>query len=242
MPAGVIKIFDVVDLKGPVSIAVDLRKSPLDELPPLGIQLAPDGHEELVDVEGPVVVRIEDIENQWHVLLVNAHLEVLADLGELVKRDALGAIVIHDGEELLQADDTAGPAGLDLVPEELDKLLRLGGGIRGPQGELRSLLALHMTSPVRVLGAPLIEEDGGELLVVKGPVSVAVIEIEDVLALLNEYLLHRFLYLFFDDDANLLYSAIELVEGHLALVMYIEELECLGHEAVLALVGRALLG
>jgi hypothetical protein len=47
--------------------------------------------------------------------------------------------------------------------------------------------------------------------------------------------------LLLDDDSNLLDSAVELVEGDLALVVDVEELEALSQESLLTLVGRALL-
>lgn len=48
-------------------------------------------------------------------------------------------------------------------------------------------------------------------------------------------------YLLFNDDSNLLNSAIELIEGDFSLVVDIEELEALGQESFLTLVGWALL-
>jgi hypothetical protein len=49
-------------------------------------------------------------------------------------------------------------------------------------------------------------------------------------------------YLFIDNDAYLFHCSEELIKCDLALVVDIEELERLGHKAVLSLVGRALLG
>ena len=48
-------------------------------------------------------------------------------------------------------------------------------------------------------------------------------------------------YLLADDDSYLLYGAVELLEGHLSLVVDVEELEALGQESLFPLVGRTLL-
>ena len=112
-----ISLFDIFDLYEPAAVPVKHRERFLYEYPPVFIELSPDGHEELVNVECAVVVGVEQVEDERHVLLVDAHAEVLASLRELKQRDTLAAIVVHDREELLQADDTSDATGFNLVTE-----------------------------------------------------------------------------------------------------------------------------
>jgi hypothetical protein len=131
MAPRVVEVLDVVDLKKTIAVSIDLVKSSLNELPSIVVELSPDGHKELINVQSAVVVGIKDIKNERHVLLIDADFEVLAHLGELVLRNALRAVVIHDGEELLKAHNAASAPGLDLVPEQVDELLWVRRSIRG---------------------------------------------------------------------------------------------------------------
>jgi len=117
MPCGTVSLLDIFDLNEPAAIPVKHGECLLYERPPVLVELAPDGHEELVDIERAVVVGVEQVEDERHVLLVDAHAEVLARLRELKQRDTLTSVVVHDREELLQADDTSDATGFDLVTE-----------------------------------------------------------------------------------------------------------------------------
>ena len=125
VPLSTVPLLNVLDLDDPVRVLVDLLERLLDETPPVVVHLAPDSEHELVDVERPVVVRVEHVEYERHVLVVDAHFEVLAGLRELVQGDVLAPVVVHYREELLEAHDSTDAPRLNLVSEEPDELVRV---------------------------------------------------------------------------------------------------------------------
>ena len=119
-----IRIFDIVDVEEAGPILVNLSESLLNKSQALVVQLAPNGHQELINVQSAVSVRVERIEECGNVLLGNASFEIATSLGKLLLRERLGAIVVHDLEQALNAYDASGASRLDLVSEEPNQSFR----------------------------------------------------------------------------------------------------------------------
>ena len=114
----IVDVLDVVNIQEATAVLVNLSEGLLNECLPEVVKLSPDSIEELIDVEGAISVGVEDVEEHRHVLVTDAHLEVSTRLGELRQRDALAVVVVHDEEQLLQANDAPSPSSLDLVSEQ----------------------------------------------------------------------------------------------------------------------------
>ena len=178
-----IRIFDVVDVEEAGPILVNLSESLLHECQALVVQLATNCHQELIDVQSAVPVRVERIEERGNILLGNASLEIAASLGELLLRERLGAIVIHDLEQALNAYDASGASRLDLVSEEPNQsfganVARLARAIALNCGLLLAVFS-HGLRRGLLLRAVSTLKNCGELFVVDSTVSAAVIVVED---------------------------------------------------------------
>ena len=91
----VVRIFDVLDVKVAGSVLVDLCKCLFDKFKSHIAQLASYGHQELVNVQSSIMVRIKGREQSWNVLLRDTCLEVAARLCKLLLRQCFRAIIIH---------------------------------------------------------------------------------------------------------------------------------------------------
>ena len=113
-----VRIFDVVDVEEARPVLVNLSESLLNQGQALVVQLAANGHQELIYVQSAISVRVERIEKCGNVLLGNASFEIATSFGELLLGERLGAIVVHDLEQALNAHNASGASRLDLVSEE----------------------------------------------------------------------------------------------------------------------------
>ena len=145
--SGIVEVLDIVYLKVSIAVSVNFMESSLNQLPSVVVELSSNGHKELVNIESAVVIGIKDVKNERHILLVDANFEVFANFRKLILRNALRAIIVHNGKELLKAYNTPSASGLDLISEKLDELLRVRCSISGPHRYLGSLsLTLSVTT------------------------------------------------------------------------------------------------
>ena len=137
--------------------------------------------QELVKVNGAVAIRVKGREERRNILLGDAHAEVLAGLDELGQRESVRSIVVHDGEESLQADDASGATSLQLVSEQCQQVVwRIFAGSQ-IRSQLAGLLGNVRISRALVDLQLVLEEGRGELLVVELAIAVLVDHVEDVL-------------------------------------------------------------
>lgn len=178
-----IRIFDVVDVEEAGPILVNLSESLLHECQALVVQLATNGHQELIDVQSAVPVRVERIEERGNILLGNASLEIAASLGELLLRERLGAIVVHDLEQALNAYYASGASRLDLVSEKPNQSFRANVARLARAIALNCSLLLavfsHGLSRGLLLRAISTLKNCRKLFVVDSSVSAAVVVVED---------------------------------------------------------------
>ena len=135
---------------------------------------------EFAEMQSTVTVFIKLLEENRHVLFADADAEVSRRLDELGQRQRLAAIIIHDGEEALEADHAAGSSSLQLVTEQLEQSFGRVFSCGHVGSELTALLL-----DVGILGFTahlefILEEAGGELLVVELAVAVLIARLEDV--------------------------------------------------------------
>lgn len=123
MLASVVGPFNVINVKDLRSIPVNLTEGLLHERHPPFIEIPSNRVEELIDIESAISVRVKVGKKDWNILLADAHLEVSADLSELVAIERLRAIVIHDLEKLLDAHNPPGSSRLEPVLEDRKQLL-----------------------------------------------------------------------------------------------------------------------
>lgn len=114
---GVVRVLDIFQLQVPIAVLVNAPECLLHECASVIRKFASDRHEELIDVEAAVPIRVKEVKYQRHVLFVDAHFEIAASLRKLVLAYALAAIVVHDCEQLLDTDDAPGSPRLYLVAE-----------------------------------------------------------------------------------------------------------------------------
>lgn len=89
MLGGVEDLADIFNIDDAASVAVKHPERFLDKSSSTLTELSPDRHEELIDIQNAVSIRIEEAKEQRDVLFINAHFEVAASLRELINADVL---------------------------------------------------------------------------------------------------------------------------------------------------------
>ena len=129
----IISFLNVVNLDVTIGVAVERAECTFNKGLAVIVHLSTDCHKELVYVQGSVTIDIEHVEECGNILFIDSHTEIAAHLCKFVLRNRLAAIIIHNCEELLETNNSTGAPRLDLITEELNKLLRvrvIGGSNR----------------------------------------------------------------------------------------------------------------
>ena len=114
----IVNVLNVINVQITTAVNINLSESLLNESLSQVVEFSSDRIQELIYVQSAVSVGVEDIKEDRDVFITDANLEVSAGLGELRERDALAEVVVHDEEQLLQANDTTGSSSLDLISEQ----------------------------------------------------------------------------------------------------------------------------
>jgi hypothetical protein len=199
---GVVDTLDIVDVDPAVAILVELFVSLEDDLLAILAHGTADAADEFVEVDEARVVDIEVGEQLLHLTFSEAEHVVTASLGELVLVEGARVVVVHDLELALEADESTGTAGNQLLAHGIGEVVR---GTHAGASSSSSHTAAHGLSV----------KAGSELLVVNTTGAVHVVNVEQGLKIL----LSR------DHDTDLLDRFGEFVGFDEAGVVEVEVLE-----------------
>lgn len=171
MLLGVVNTLNIVDVNPAVSILVELLVSLHDNIYAVLVHRTTDAADEFIEVDEAGVVGVEVGEELLHLAFSEAEHVVTACLGELILVKGAGVVVVHDLELALEADESTGTAGNQLLAHGLSELIRAAHA-----GASAHSTAAHGLSI----------KGGGELLVVETTGAVLVIDVEQGLEILKK--------------------------------------------------------
>ena len=161
----------------------------LDKCKSFGRELSADCHKELIDVQCTISVGVERVEKSRDVFLGDTCLKIAASFCKFLLRECLGAIIVHDLEEALDADDATSSSRLYLLTEEPDEGLRSDIAIlAGAIAFNCSLLLSELTNSLLwSLGrsATTCLKNLGEFLIVNATITTPIVILEDHIHVLN---------------------------------------------------------
>jgi hypothetical protein len=128
---GIVAAHDLLGLNDAGAVLVDDVEGLVDEVQAALGEGVPHALDELLEGDRAAVVRVEVIEEHPDLWVREAHLELLHSLLELAHGQRLGAVVVHDAELALEADEAVRSVRLHLLLELSDEHAHAGVRDRG---------------------------------------------------------------------------------------------------------------
>lgn len=136
MPRSVKLFLHLVDAQHSVLVAVKEGESLSDDVEAILIEIAEDGGNELVKVDGAVAVSIEYLEDLVGLWSRAADAVIVKGLAELLEVELATAVGVHDLELPLESNKTLGTSLDEFLTETPNDQLILLQMSQGPQGLL----------------------------------------------------------------------------------------------------------